>query len=324
MNPHLVLLFALALACNDAAENTPPEGGDVDTDPGGSDSGDTDTPADQGCPQVEAPTWPDCVVAVRAYPVVGGTHYDAHRTTYDGDANPVAYSFVGWEDPAEDWLDCTWTWAGPSQVAQEQCTGRATYTYTWHYEDGVLVGKDYDQASDGELDRSWTYQTDAAGHVVHEDLDEDLDGETDATVDHIWDGDQLQESRWDYQADGADDYSITWLYNPTGAVLEQVIDSDGNGTPDEVQSWVYDAVDNPLSSELDLGADGAWDEQQEWRYDTERCRLDRVDTLEYSGARQGLRYWYDENTGELHKLLWDHNGDDETDAVDRYSYECSG
>lgn len=281
--------------------------------------------ADSASPEVcdiDLPSIKGCVVDQWTDPDADGYYPDVLRVQYDGQGRVVStaersgletdgYTICGNAWHRDSWLDIEW------------CTGGATYTYAWSYdEQDHPAGKVYDAGSDGVTDKVWVFEADADGRIVRELQDQDLDGETDSTTDYVWDGDgRLVEERWDYDANGAPDYIRATDYDADGNVVLVRIDGDGDGTWDRSTTTTRAPDGRPLREDEDVDGDGSADASVVWRYTD--CLLDQVETTSDDGVRSVSRYSWSAD-GRVEGILEDFNDDGRDDRVRWFVYACPG
>jgi hypothetical protein len=292
-------------------------------DSGPVDDNDTAAPPDDTCPRFVSPAPRSCTLELTVDRDGDGMRPDREVHTYDAAGRLVGVlhqSATDWEG----WSRCETVRRADGAPLQEWCIGSTRYLYTTTYDaaTGFPVGRAYDGAWDGTVDRVWAYTTDAAGRVVAEGLDQDLDGVADSLVarDFGADGALLAE-RWDYQADGRVDYAraLTW---EGGLLRAEAVDGDGDGSTDDTVTRTYDPAGNPLTVVEDEGADGAPEATTTWAYG-EDCTPRSAETVDDAGRQSVQRFrWTPE--GRPLRQEDDLNDDGLPEQFQEWAWSCPG
>ncbi|MBO84578.1 MAG: hypothetical protein CL927_04415 [Deltaproteobacteria bacterium] len=278
--------------------------------PSGADSaGDSDTGSDV-CVPPEPFDVAGCLEIEEFDPNAAGRWPNVERRQFNENGREQSRDTRGGEEPNTERI-CRTEWDG-DRILSEQCSGVSIYRYEYVYSaDGFLESSSYDAASDGVLDKIWTYSTDAAGNVLEAAIDDDADGVIDAVQTFAWDADGNQvEETWDYTYDGVVNFRREYIWTE-GLLVQELEDSDGDGTNDVEIVYEYDELNRILRVERFEAGSTTAAETSTWTY--VGCALDTKVTFDAGGNRVTRSYW----TDDLGRVVYEQEDFDTDGTPDR-------
>ena len=281
---------------------------------GPGDPRDTSGAAETGsedCAPVEAFVPAGCLEVVEFDPEARGRWPDIERRQFDADGQELSRDTRGGEEPNTERV-CRTEWDGDRRLS-ETCAGVSVYAYVYSYSaEGFPESSTYDAGADGEIDKTWTYVTDAAGNIIEAAIDDDVDGMTDALQTFAWDVDgNRTEETWDYTYDGVVDFRRSYAWDD-GLLVQELEDSDGDGVVDVEVVHQYNEFRRIVRSERFEGGGGTAAETTVWTYMA--CALDTKVTFDAGGNRTTNTYVVD----DLGRVVFQQEDWNDDGVADRY------